>query len=739
MSKANKSKIKEPAEQATAKEAQPDILPISPSLDNSVNLVLNKILFFSFIAVFIAMTVMSFSYGLSGDEVDMNEYGKTILKYFTSFGSDQSVFRTSDELNAAKVYNYNRDGVIQYYGGLFDFICAIVNKISPLDEYVTRHILNAWAGFLAIFFAAKITRRILGEQAAIITVWLMFLSPFFLGHAMNNPKDIPFAATYIMAIYFIIHLFDKMPKPSKKDYLWAILAIGATINVRVGGILLIPYLAVFAGIIFIVKKYFQKESVSLFSYAKPVVITGALGYLAGSLLWPYGLQNPFSNPLTALSEMSNFKVNVRQLYEGAKVFSGELPVSFLPKSFIITNSFAVLSGLALMLVFLWGFRKNRNAAILYFVFFTAFFPLAYIIYSKSNVYHAWRHVLFIFPSMMVLVGFGWQSIIQFFDKMKIKLVGFALLFFLILEPAYFIAFSFPNTITYHNQLVGGAKGAYGNYEVDYYYNSLKQCADWFKKNELPKYKNTDTVVVLSNAAHLLTHYFPDNKNVKVDYIRYTERNSKYWDYVIFHIALIPAEDIKSGAWLPASTVYKAEIQGKTLCAVIKRPSYDDLKAYDYLQKNQVDSALIHFNNYLMKDSTNTSVLNMVSNIYVQTNRMAEAEKYINQSYRIDSSSMETKQMKGVLALQKNDFATAQVLFTQILNENPQYAKGYFYLAIAQMSMGNLDQAINNFNTASQDESVRANCYRYMGDIYNKKGDQQQAMKFYQMSGMPMGQ
>ena len=204
------------------------------------NPILEKVLFFSFIAIFIAMTVMSFFYGLSGDEVDMNEYGKTILQYFTSFGSDQSVFRTSEELNAAKVYNYNRDGVIQYYGGLFDLICAIVNTVSPLDEYTTRHVLNAWAGFLALFFAVKISRRILGDQAALITLWLMFLSPFFLGHSMNNPKDIPFAATYIMAIYFILQLFDRLPTPSKKDYLWAILSIGATINVRVGGILLIP-------------------------------------------------------------------------------------------------------------------------------------------------------------------------------------------------------------------------------------------------------------------------------------------------------------------------------------------------------------------------------------------------------------------------------------------------------------------------------------------------------------------
>ncbi|MCC6448302.1 MAG: hypothetical protein IT215_06420, partial [Chitinophagaceae bacterium] len=156
---------------------------------------LSKIYLFSLVAVFILMTVMSFSYGISGDEVDMNEYGKVILKYFTSFGADHSVFRTSEELRSLQVYDYNRDNVVQYYGGLFDFVCAIVNKISPFEEYTTRHILTAWMGFLAIFFVAKIIKLISSNQASIIAIWLMFLSPFFLGHAMNNPKDIPFAAT----------------------------------------------------------------------------------------------------------------------------------------------------------------------------------------------------------------------------------------------------------------------------------------------------------------------------------------------------------------------------------------------------------------------------------------------------------------------------------------------------------------------------------------------------------------
>src|SRR5690606_25823563 len=214
----------------------------------------------SLAAIFLLMGIMSFWFGLSGDEVDMNEYGKAILNYFTSFGADDTVFHMPKHID--------RDGVLMYYGGFFDLVCAVVNKFSPLAEYTTRHILNAWAGFVAIYFSARIVALLTDKRLATLCVWLMFLSPFFLGHAMNNPKDIPFAAAYIMAVYFIIRFFERFPTTNWKDYFWLILSIGIAINVRVAGILLIPYLFVYVGMIYMVKNVFGKEQVKLNDYTK---------------------------------------------------------------------------------------------------------------------------------------------------------------------------------------------------------------------------------------------------------------------------------------------------------------------------------------------------------------------------------------------------------------------------------------------------------------------------------------
>ncbi len=586
----------------------------------------NKILLASLAIIFILMTVMSFSYGLSGDEVDMNEFGKAILKYFTSFGADKTVFKSSDELNQMHVYNWNRDDVLKYYGGFFDLVCAVLTKISPLAEYTTRHMLNAWAGFLSIFFAAKIAAKLFNKQAAVLCAWMMFFSPFFLGHAMNNPKDIPFATAYIASIYCTLVFFQNLPKPAIRHYIFLILSIGITIDIRVAGILLLPYQFILAGLLFVFKSKSGLEKLDLKVFIKPLLIVCVGGYLAGSLFWPYAQQNPISNPLNALHEMSNFKVSIAQLYEGTKIPSSELPSDFLIKSFIMTNPYVVLIGLLTCFIFILKGFKRANAALYLFIIFTGLFPIFYIMYSHANVYHAWRHELFVFPSLAIAAAGGWYFLGEFLESRKFKW-GLAVAGVLMLEPASFIVASYPNTVCYFNGVVGGPKQAYGNYEVDYYYNSVKQDCDWIKKNVIPGLKPTDTITIGSNCAHLLIPYFAEYKNVRILYVRYMERCQKSWDYSVFHIALIPEEILKSRCWINKNTLFKAELNGCPLSSVSKRASYDDLKGFEALKAQKVDTAIMYFENFLKADPDNDEMLSMMANIYHQLHQDNIAQHY----------------------------------------------------------------------------------------------------------------
>jgi len=574
-----------------------------------------QIFVFSAIAVLVAMTIMSFWYGISGDEVDMNNYGKAILDYYTSFGAKKNALAMPKELD--------RDGVLHLYGGFYDLLAALLNKISPFEEYATRHILNAWTGFIAIFFAAKLCIRFSGYRAATIVTWLMFLAPFFLGHAMNNPKDVPFAAAYIAGVYCFVRFYDKLPQVKWKDYIWPVVSLAIAIDVRVAGILLIPFMAVYH---FLNSLFNSADKKPLAKVVLPLAIVSVLGYLGASIFWPYALQNPIANPLKALSELSNFKMSLAQLYEGERTMSSELPPSYLIKNFVITNAYVLLIGLLLFPIFFFLRKKDSNTAGIIFLAFIALFPLVYIIYKESNVYHAWRHVLFIFPAAAAIAALGFEFLLEAIKSKTGKMVAGGLIVLGMMEPAYFTVKTFPNTITYYNGIVGGVQEAYFNYETDYYYNSMKGACDWFEKNVVPKLSKTDTVVVATNASHIASIYLKKYPNIKCIYVRFYERSMTDWDYGIFHRALIPAPMIENKSWLVNKTLYAESVEDLPLCVVLQRPSHEDFKGFELLKQNKMEEGFQHLIAYNKIDKGNEIVNEILARFFTAMGQPEKAQQ-----------------------------------------------------------------------------------------------------------------
>lgn len=605
--------------------------------ENNQAMIWKKILFFSLILVFLLMTFMSFHFGISGDEMDMNSYGKAILNYFTSFGKDTSAIHTSK--------SWDRDGVLQYYGGFFDLIAAIVNKVSPLEEFTTRHILTAWTGFLAIFFATRLCIRVKGYRMAAICAWLMFLAPFFLGHSMNNPKDIPLATAYIAGIYFFIRFADKFPAVTWKDYIAPIIALGLTIDIRVAGILLIPYM--FAWIIWQYLLFKEKREM-LRKMIVPVIIISVAGYFFSSLFWPYALQNPLTHPLKALAELSNFKVALMQLYEGERISSAYLPTTYLIHNFFITNSYILIAGLLLAFIFMLGRVRQKEFPLMAFIVFVTIFPVAYIMYKHANVYHAWRHILFIFPSAAIISAYGLDRLLAWAGSGSMRYVIYGLLGIGLLGPAIFIVRTFPNTICYYNIFAGGVKDAYYNYEMDYYFNSLKESVDWFEQNEIPKIKAGDTLVVATNNSIITGYYLRNYPNVKVKYVRFYERSMSDWDFGIFHRALVPADQIQNGSWAIPILLHESTIEGLPLTIVAKRPSHLDYQGFEALKGNHIKEGIEFLLRYHQIDAKNELVNGLLARYYLSINQPDAARSYAMQTLMISPDNPEAKMVLSAL-------------------------------------------------------------------------------------------
>ena len=154
--------------------------------------------------------------------------------------------------------------------------------------------------------------------------------------------------------------------------------------------------------------------------------------------------------------------------------------------------------------------------------------------------------------MVVIAGRFWTQMINS-TKIPLK-IGCTVLFVVLFSlPVAHAVKNHPNEYVYFNELAGGLKGAYGNYETDYYFNSLKQSADWFKKNILPTLPADRKTIIVTQGP--LDYYFRKDTNIQVVYTRYYEKHAKEWDYAIFGNVYINRFQLQNGLFPPAGNLY----------------------------------------------------------------------------------------------------------------------------------------------------------------------------------------
>lgn len=575
--------------------------------------------FISLGIMLVIMLLTSKDFGISGDELTQNTYGELVYKYYASFGKDKSCFEPFGRINNAF-----------YYGGFYDLLCVTVNKILHSDTFNTRHFINAIFGFMIIVFGARLARFMKDWRAALIVAWMLFLSPRFLGESMNNPKDIPFALGMLMGVYYILRFLRNFPKPTWRDMAGLAVSIGLAISARVGGIMLLPYL--FVGVVlhyfFEWRKQYTLTSKEMKGLVVRSIIVCAAGYLLGLIFWPYGLENPISNPLKALSEMSQFSTSIGMLFEDKRIMSDKVPWYYIPKWIFISTPVIILAGIVLSP---WLLKlKEYKFASLGFIFFAAIFPVVYIIYKKSPLYDGWRHLLFVFPPLVVLAGLTFTALI---DRAKSKAIRYAVVGVLCLGlalPAKWCIANHPNEIVYFNEFTGGINGAYGYYETDYYMNSLKQAAYKLAK-EKNLFNTKEKIVIASNAIEPVIEYFKViNPNISCTYIRYYQRYEKQWDYALIYTRFLDKELLQNGYFPPTNTIGVIKADKVPLCAILQAdPEQDAFKANEFLKAKKLDSALVYFEKHLKKDPKDESSYFNYGLALASVGRLPEAINALN--------------------------------------------------------------------------------------------------------------
>ena len=155
-----------------------------PKLENKW---FQKIFLGSLVLMLAILWIGGYDSGVGSDEMDMNIYGKANITYYSSGFKDTSFLHPD-----------HKDGVVlpttlPYYGSGFEyFATGLTSIVQDEYEYNTRHALNQFIAILALLFTGLIAAKISDYKTAIISIWLLFLTPIFSGLAIFDTKDIPF-------------------------------------------------------------------------------------------------------------------------------------------------------------------------------------------------------------------------------------------------------------------------------------------------------------------------------------------------------------------------------------------------------------------------------------------------------------------------------------------------------------------------------------------------------------------
>lgn len=675
--------------------------------------------------IFVVMLFMVPQYGITGDEVTQWKYGTSVWNYLKTFGADKTA--------VSGTYLENTQAM---YGGFFDgFAAMLIDIFHPKDEFLLRHYWNMIFGFVGIVFAGLLAREFAGWRAAIITLIFMVFTPRIFGEMFNNPKDIPFATGYLAALLCIVKWLKNLETPSWKTTILLGLSIALAISVRVGGILVIAYLGLFWLIeLWRTKKFGTKVFTGSI---KHLVVAGIIGWLGACIWWPYALEDVISHPIDAVKVMSAYPLNVSTLYEGMKIRTTEIPPGYLPRWISIGMPLYILIGFIGALVLLFKWTKTSKHTYYLLLAFAALFPIVYIIYKKSVVYDGMRHILFVLPLFVILAALFYDYLLQLFaGKKAIQYAVAGVTLVLVALPARFMFANYPNEYVYFNELAGGIKGAYGEYETDYYFNSMKGAFNWLVENKLKKEaagrKPGDSIIIASNAPALFIEYQKISPvPFKFVYVRYYQRNQSNWDYGVFMSRFLDKEQLQNGYFPGDNPIHIESADGVPLTTVLQNdPERKGLKAFEALKAGQDTVALPLLVKAVQQYPKDVENWRNLAITYFQTGNKAGAAEAINKAYAISSLDLENASTAGGVYMQIGDFNKALQVFGKMTQDYPLMGEGWLGLGQAYAGLKNYPLAIDNLNKAlALDGNIAPQAYMALAYIYQQQGDMATAQKY----------
>ncbi|MDE1931064.1 MAG: glycosyltransferase family 39 protein [Alphaproteobacteria bacterium] len=463
-------------------------------------------------AVLLVLVLVTFTdYGVTWDEDAQNWYGVAVLNYYLSGFTDHSYMRLYD---------------LFYYGSIFDTVAAALNHVSPFGTFETRHLLNALIGIVGIVGTWKLGRGLGGPRAGFVAALFLALTPNYYGQMFNNPKDVPFAASMVWALYYLVCAIRQLPRPDWRLGVKLGLAAGFALAVRVGGLLIFGYIGV-ALLGFGLWRLAESRRVASalgecwaggWRLVLPAI---AVAYPVMLLFWPWAQQSPLINPVRALLYFSHEIFPYGTLFDGHYIPAADLPWTYLPTYIVLALPelvlllFAAAPVVALVPLRRADAWRDRGRILgLFMLGFAIVFPVAYAIAIQAVLFDGMRHFIFVLPPIAVAAALAADQALAALARQPWRPWIYGAL---ALYGAYHVAVMamlHPDEYVYYNAFVGGTRGAQGLFKLDYWANSYAEdvsaLENYLRAEYGGDFMDHDFTVFVCGPPESAAYYFPPN-------------------------------------------------------------------------------------------------------------------------------------------------------------------------------------------------------------------------------------
>lgn len=366
-------------------------------------------LYFLFI---LALGMTTFThYGMSADELISRTNGGMSLNYIAE-KFNITWLKNDSVLSAFNIpldEYYDRD-----YGVAFDLPAFFIERLFSLNDsrqqFLLRHSLTFlvfWVGLVAIYHTAKLRFNHWGY--ALLASTLLLTSPRLYGEAFFNNKDIVFMACCAASLYTLTRMRLAL---SWQSALLHALMIAFTTNIRIAGV-------IFFGLtVFMLVMLCSLRLITVRNCLTLTAVFGVTCALGTYGMWPWLWENPFTNFLVALKNMSQFRWPYFNLYFGEYVLAKNLPWHYAPVWIALTTpiliSICFVIGITKLFMKVasqpWQSFKRFDYFQDFLFLAAAGSPIFAAIILNSTLYDGWRQLYFIYPAIVLLSVGGLQAI-----------------------------------------------------------------------------------------------------------------------------------------------------------------------------------------------------------------------------------------------------------------------------------------------------------------------------------------